>query len=674
MYSIASAQQELHKRGLKARARTLRAGTLMLVTVLCFPELAAARGVSPYLPLNMSPEIERQIEQVLIYAGRPIVRRPIAAATVLDALPDACKVDQVLCGRVRRYLDSYMTRFGVTDASIEAAATEDSARTRPNSRGMSEEDTWAASLAAHYQPSDYALLQLGGVAYPDETTASGSMLSLGWEWAQLDLGLRDHWWSPLTDSSMLISTQARTMPGVTLSNYTPLTKLGFQYEVFWAEMSHTDDIVFGDGTTSGKPKLAGLQISFEPVRGWSLSASRLMQYGGGERDSSFSGLWRAFFNPTRYDNTNPDLSPDEEFGNQTAALTSTFVFPATLPFKVYFQYAGEDGSRGEGWRLGNVSLSAGIDVPRLWNRFDLTYEVSDWQNAWYVHHIYPEGQSNHGHVLGHWGGDDRVLEDGVGAQSHSLRAGWLPPFGGRLELRYRTLQNEDYGAFDYEREHELTLRYSRSLQQFIYGGEVTVGRDVFGEDFGRVGGFLRFAPGAQDFGVTLAEPAQESTRRRIQLFVDAGVGYSRVKFDPSDKGLTPQQDDTSTGPHVAIGVRGAVSQYSDIGTRIELDDIDGNTLIGVRAVDYRYRISDKLALSVFAGAARYGVDTAAYGYYGGLGAQWRDVTPRLDIGLDLRATDKIARDAVLPSDPASVWGDVIYQIYSANLYLSYRFY
>ena len=76
--------------------------------MLCFPGSRAARGVSPYLPLNMSPEIERQIEQVMLFAGRPIVRRPIAAATVLEALPDACKVDEVLCNRVRRYLSTYM--------------------------------------------------------------------------------------------------------------------------------------------------------------------------------------------------------------------------------------------------------------------------------------------------------------------------------------------------------------------------------------------------------------------------------------------------------------------------------------------------------------------------------------------------------------------------------------
>ena len=51
---------------------------------------AQARGVSPYLPLNLEPEIEHQIERVLILAGKPVMSRPIAAATVLDALPKAC--------------------------------------------------------------------------------------------------------------------------------------------------------------------------------------------------------------------------------------------------------------------------------------------------------------------------------------------------------------------------------------------------------------------------------------------------------------------------------------------------------------------------------------------------------------------------------------------------------
>ncbi len=645
----------------------LRLGTLVLAALLCFPGLVAARGVSPYLPLQMSPEIERQIDQVMLYAGRPIVRRPIPAAAVLDALPEACKVDEALCRRVRRYLNAYMARYAVSHASIEAAATQDSGRTRPNSRGMSTEDAWSASLAAHYQPSDHVLLQLGGVAYPGETMASGSFLSLGYEYAQLDVGFREHWWSPMTDSSMLIGTQARPMPGITLSNYTPITKLGFRYEMFMARMSRVEGIAFDGRTTDGDPRLFGVQISIEPVRGWTLSASRILQYGGGERDDSLSGLFDGFFSPVRSDNT----GTDQDFGNQVAALSSQFVFPTPQPFAVYFQYAGEDGSRKEGWRLGNAALSAGLDLPRLWNRFDLTYEVTDWQNLWYVHPIYPAGQSNDGHVIGHWGGDDRVPGDDVGAQSHSLRIGWSPTFGGRVELRYRTLQNEDYSTVDYERLHEVTLRYSRSAQRFVYGAEITAGQDVFGEDFGRISGFVRLVPGEPESGVGFQAPG-DTIRSRVQFFVDAGLNVARLKFDPSDK-ITPKQEVSTTGPHVAIGVRGAVSQNSDIGTRIELDDVDGTVLIGVRALDYRYRIGKRLALSVFGGAVRYDPATPAYGYYGGIGAQWRNVVNGLDLGLDLRTTDKVARDVVLPTDPQSTWGDVIYRIYSANLYLSYRF-
>ena len=181
---------------------------------------------------------------------------------------------------------------------------------------------------------------------------------------------------------MLIGTQAPTMPGITLSNYTPISKLGFRYEVFMAHMGRVENIAFEGRTTSGNPRLFGVQVSIDPVRGWTLSASRLLQYGGGERDDSLGSLWRAFFNPTNYDNISDDETTDEEFGNQTAALTSQFVFPAAHPFAVYFQYAGEDGSRAEGWRLGNDALSVGLDLPRLWNRFDLTYEATDWQNGW----------------------------------------------------------------------------------------------------------------------------------------------------------------------------------------------------------------------------------------------------------------------------------------------------
>src|SRR6188472_4759387 len=97
------------------RMHGLRAVWVGLLTVSCagFIGTAQARGASPYLPLNLSPEIERQIERVLILAGKPVMSRPIAAATVLDALPAACERDRALCKRVEGYLRTYMRSYAI---------------------------------------------------------------------------------------------------------------------------------------------------------------------------------------------------------------------------------------------------------------------------------------------------------------------------------------------------------------------------------------------------------------------------------------------------------------------------------------------------------------------------------------------------------------------------------
>ena len=99
------------------------AETVVRVSLFLLAMLATtvhARGVSPYLPVDISPEIERKIERVLILADQPSLRRPIAAATVLDALPRACERDAALCEDVRRYLASLTRTAGISYASLTA--------------------------------------------------------------------------------------------------------------------------------------------------------------------------------------------------------------------------------------------------------------------------------------------------------------------------------------------------------------------------------------------------------------------------------------------------------------------------------------------------------------------------------------------------------------------------
>src|SRR5690349_22190714 len=165
--------------------RSLSLGICLLAAV----PMLHARGVSPYLPLNLDPELEREVERVLILGDRPVMTRPIPAAAVIDALPKACAVDPVLCGRVRRALKAYMHDSALQFASIEGSAVNgDSKLVIPNQHGQTEQSQWQIAGAGHLQPSNYFLVNLGGVAYDGRQKPTGSFVSVGFEGAQLDIG------------------------------------------------------------------------------------------------------------------------------------------------------------------------------------------------------------------------------------------------------------------------------------------------------------------------------------------------------------------------------------------------------------------------------------------------------------------------------------------------------
>jgi hypothetical protein len=638
---------------------------------------AFARGVSPYLPLNLEPEIERDIERVLVLADKPVLTRPIPAAVLFDAMPKACAVDTPMCKRVRRFLARYMHDAGITYASAQAGVSSGANIAIPNAHGRDTDNHWQLDGQAYYQPSDYAMATVGVIAYSGRTTPTGTMLSLGGDRAQLDIGYRDHWWSPMTDSAMLISTEAATMPSVTLSNTLPFTSLGLQYEMFLARMSESDRILFEGHLTRGRPLFAGFHLQIEPTSGWALGINRVLQYGGGGYGgTSASELFKAFFDPAAAQN--PGANPAKNntaFGNQEASVTSRFIVPGKIPFSIYFEYGGEDTSRGRNYLLGDAALSAGIHFPRL-GPFDVTYEISDWQEGWYVHDIYLDGLVNYGHVTGNWFGDQRQFGDGVGGQSNMLKVGWEPSFGGLLETQYRTLVNASYSAVPYRHEYQTLIRYSRPWQDHTIGGELFFGRDVFGQHFTALDGFVRLGGGetsredAGPYEDLHGEPAREV--KGTEVFVDAGMNVNRVLVDLSDA-VPRTYTSTEVAPHLGFGARRAVSDHQDLGARVELDEIDHRALVSVRALDYRYRFDGPFAVSGFLGAARYALLSPAYGFYLGAGVQYRNLLPGWDLSLDYRDDVKVARRHVYSFEPQTGRPDAFYDITSLALYLSHSF-
>jgi hypothetical protein len=165
-----------------------------------------------------------------------------------------------------------------------------------------------------------------------------------------------------------------------------------------------------------------------------------------------------------------------------------------------------------------------------------------------------------------------------------------------------------------------------------------------------VGAAFDFAPGGAPSSDAGSEDATSSS---VELFIDTGLQYSRAREFLHLQFL--QRDTTAyeANYHFGVGARRPVSERSDLGVRLEFDEVADRSLVSFRALDYRFRVNRRFALGAFLGVGRYDLTLDAHGYYFGAGAQYRDILPGWDVGLDYRRYDKLNRDKGLASDPES---------------------
>jgi hypothetical protein len=234
----------------------------------------------------------------------------------------------------------------------------------------------------------------------------------------------------------------------------------------------------------------------------------------------------------------------------------------------------------------------------------------------------------------------------------------------------------------------LTAEYAQPRDRYTRGLELDVGTDVYGKGFARLAAFVRLDGGNQEGAaaavddddaqqVNDAQDIEDAAQAaKLERFVDVGVSGGRLGLDlggfsAAEEAAAPQYRSVFS-PHLGIGVRRAVTENADLGVRAEFDDFHG-AMMGLRILDYRYRLDRHFAIGGFFGFARYAGPSPALGYYEGIGLQWRDLWPHWDLSLEARIFDHVQRDKLLASDPQN--GDPVewYTMQAPTLYLSRRF-
>ncbi len=471
---------------------------LLAAILLSLTMPAQAKGPSPYLPLKTSPEIEVKIEKLLGLTKNVPLTKPYKASEILSKLEQIKDSHPLLHSQLSAYLSRFTKPAGITHLELSASYNDDTSRALPNQRNINADSNYQASVGALAYITPYAYVSLGAT-YADGagTIHTNTHLGFGYEYAQVELGYREHWYSPFQDSAVLLSTHAVSSPSITISNATPITKWNIRYEAFYSILEEQEGIVLGDQVTPGRPRIAGIHLSATPWDFWTIGVNRTLQFGGGLRDPSLGDVFQAIFNPAGIDNVGdiPDVVADDpnfEFGNQLASFTSKINFTWYTPISFYGEIGGEDTEGESNFKLGNETLSAGLFLPAIRDNLALRYEFTRWSTAWYVHPLYSGGYSNEGQVLGHFAGGERIFNDDTPSKTHSFNADWTLMSGNIINSTFRIINNETSALFDYDTAHEVQLRYSKATRYGFFGTEVYAGRNVFGEQFGRISAFFRW--------------------------------------------------------------------------------------------------------------------------------------------------------------------------------------
>ncbi|MDI6785733.1 MAG: capsule assembly Wzi family protein [bacterium] len=216
---------------------------------------------------------------------------------------------------------------------------------------------------------------------------------------KITLGKKTLWFGPGLHSSMLLSNNTEPFKLGMLSNNKPtvLPYLG-KTKFFWFLTRLEEDRVIPN------PYLTGIRVNFTPFKIFNFSLNRVIIFGGDGREKlSISDYWKVFL--ASHENEPGKLDNNQLAGFDFSIELSNYL-PIIKSFTIYGDFVGEDEAGGlpcKWGRLYGVSTSFGK------TNLILEYANNSVKNArcyFYKHHIYRNGYTYKGRVIGHHMGTD----------------------------------------------------------------------------------------------------------------------------------------------------------------------------------------------------------------------------------------------------------------------------
>jgi hypothetical protein len=266
---------------------SLKSFNFLYLLILYFININSfAKGPSPYLPLQIDPLIELELNRLATLVKLPILTKSYHASTINNYLTRIADSHPTLYKRISTYLKRYKKETALTHSSAEINYANTKNIPLANGRGQMADANYQVEFNGFLQANQYLIINGGGLYYEGgDYIPTNTFVSIGIDVFQVDIGYREHWMSAFQDSALLFSTQAKSPLNVTISNPTLITDFNIKYEMSLGILDEHDGIRFDRDkpSVSGEPALLTMHLSAQPFDWWTIGFNRTLMFGGNEK-------------------------------------------------------------------------------------------------------------------------------------------------------------------------------------------------------------------------------------------------------------------------------------------------------------------------------------------------------------------------------------------------------